>query len=265
MRPPSSAWVPPQEGFTPQEVARFWSFVDKRDDGHMVWNHMTPSGQWFFTLRGRNVTPNRMAWAIAHPGEALPFRLWHSAACPYDKCVNINCWAVRPELEERHRPDAKPKRVVVIESARPGLPLEDPRPAALGEYGLAVPSVVEAYAALQFGLPVKDRPIAFRGRTVEEVPSFTESEQAESPMVQVNAPVGAAVMNPTVQDMEAAAATGWNDPAALLDFIFTPGTCVMTFGDHVWFWNKKVRVDAPDGPRALVAALTLMGGRKTVG
>lgn len=306
-------WQPPAEGFTPEEVERFWSFVDRRDDGHMVWNHITPSNQWFFSFRGRNVTPNRIAWALANPGLAIPIRLFRKPSCPSQWCVNANCWDVRPEVPEpkqRKREKRMPEPFAFDHPAEYGA-----KPAALGEPGLSVPPILEAYAALQFGIPVKPRPMVFKGRDVEEVPRLTETEQLAETLqhlgeeqwldttfrasvddsnartakcvhcgetihehqlgglhcpanpkpllVEVHAPVGAAVMNPTPQDMDAAGRSEWNDPIKLLEFIFRPGTCVMTFQDHVWFWNEKVRVDAPDGPRALVSALTLMGLRRT--
>lgn len=297
----------PPPVLTAEDVARFWALTTRTDDGHILWTHIPPSGQWFFTTRGRNYTPNRIAWVIANPGCALPPRIFRKPTCPHKYCVNMACWDVRPDVGAGPVLPEEPREVRPFKDA----PVRgDPTPAFFGTHGLAVPPVVEAMAALQFGLPVKPRPIAFVGRDTEQVPSLPESEAPEvqdawatttfrasvddwnvrtaqcvhcdqtihvhrvgglhcpaarTALVEVQAPVGTAVMNPTPQDMAAAAASEWNDPVKMLEFIFQPGTCVMTFEDHVWLWNRKVRVDAPDGPRALVAALTLMGQRRTAG
>jgi len=242
------------DGTTPltaTQEAFFWARVEKHADGHWAWTGDC-SGRnlnGIMDLGGRKVLAGRVAWALMK-GCPVPKRL--ERVCNFEQCINPDHRAgviARPMMAVQEEVQVKRARAAAAE-----------RPYTPDHEEIVIPPALQALGALQFGLPVTPQRLHFTGRAVETVQPPTAVEPVE-----VKAPLGTAVVNPTEADMQHAAASVWNDPEKLLELIFTPGTCVMTFQDHVWFWNNKVRVDAPDGPRALAAALALMAERRNHG
>ena len=105
--------------FTPRDIARFWSYVEKQPNGCWMWTSSRwPNGYGFFSIRtnGKSMSTgaHRAAWMIVNGPIPDDLQVCHScdALCEpgdrsYRKCVNPDHLWLGTNLENRRDSVAK--------------------------------------------------------------------------------------------------------------------------------------------------------------
>ncbi len=248
-------WIFPTDGFTQAELRTFWNRVDQQPEsegGHWHWTGARSNDKPIFTLRNKVRHAARIAWAVIK-NENPPALI--ARMCDDGACINPTHYT------EYARPNA-PK-------ANHG-PIHGHDIPPTGGDELVIPPALQALGHIQFGTPFEQhvpRRLVLTTEELVETPGLTVSVQTDAhgrltdqvadvaPAVElVTAPIGMQYTGDAHPPIPLTA-------EEIVDVLFQPGTVLMVFEDHVWLWNKKARVDAPDPSTAVEGLLRIMGVR----
>lgn len=267
----SPPWQPPRGGIPEEVRTAFWACVDRASaPEHWLWTGAT-NGKGPALWLDRYIVAARVAYALAHPGEAVPYKLMRKRdVCAHQKCVNPACFS----------------------GWTPGnTPRDGARENTVG--GVEIPPALAGLAHIQFGeedggfVPVSRRfrpapglsaeeagaPPATRhvvrtvtvighdqhGAAVTEVQEHVLGQREDSPPLVIR---GAPVNLPAVPIRPPARPTrsagGWHghadlDAGAVLDVLLAPGTSTVAFeGGGVWIFGPRgARINEADPATAI--------------
>lgn len=99
-----------QHNYTPKQIARFWSKVDKSggSDSCWIWTAGRNHGYGWVRWNGRPMNAQRVAWILTH-GDPGDLHVLHR--CDVPACCNPSHLFLGTDADNMHDMDAKGRRV----------------------------------------------------------------------------------------------------------------------------------------------------------